>query len=187
MSKTKQWHPSRYLKNHATYRGQDHFALIILNQPIHIQRHLFENVWHNASFRFCADGGANQLYELMNNDEEREKYLPDYIRGDLDSLKDHVKAYYASKGVPIEKVDDEESTDLMKCVELVRARDPKSTTVPESESESTSTQKLDVVALGGTGGRFDQCMSAIHHLYVLNLERQATLISDESIVVVLNT
>ncbi|KAG0284686.1 hypothetical protein BGZ98_005827 [Dissophora globulifera] len=44
---------------------------------------------------------------------------------------------------------------------------------------------LDMVALGGTGGRFDQSMSSIHHLYILNRERRAALVSNESIVVVL--
>ncbi|OAQ33456.1 Thiamin pyrophosphokinase [Linnemannia elongata AG-77] len=152
------------------------FALIILNQPILIHRTLFNNVWQNATYRFCADGGANRLYDLLKTDEERSRYefLPDYIRGDLDSLRDSVKNYYQSKGVPVEGVDDEYSTDFMKCVELVRA-----------PLEGRRASNLGIIALGGTGGRFDQSMSSIHHLYILNQERQATLVSDESIVVVL--
>ncbi|KAI1298018.1 hypothetical protein EDD11_006890, partial [Mortierella claussenii] len=153
---------------------------------------------------FCADGGGNRLYDLLKTDEERAKYLPDYIRGDLDSLRDSVKDYYESKGVPVERVDDQYSTDFMKCVELVRERDPHylSNSLASSETQRIQSQKsreeqqqqqqqqqqainLGIVALGGTGGRFDQSMSSIHHLYILNRERHATLVSDESIVVVL--
>ncbi|KAF8980350.1 hypothetical protein BGZ46_004314, partial [Entomortierella lignicola] len=132
----------------------------------------------------CADGGANRLYDLLKTDEERIKYLPNYIRGDLDSLREPVKQFYASHGVTIEKVNDEYSTDFMKCVEIVRSLDPVSTSEPEKQEQKQS-RNLGVVALGGTGGRFDQSMSLIHHLYILNRERHATLVSDESIVVVL--
>ncbi|KAF9350135.1 hypothetical protein BGX26_011640 [Mortierella sp. AD094] len=199
------WQPSKCLEDPHEYRqkhsSEGKFALIILNQPILIQRHLFENCsteyfGHLATYRFCADGGANRLYDLLKTDEERVKYLPDYIRGDLDSLRDPVKDYYISKGVPVEQVDDEYSTDFMKCVELIRSRDPVKGSAPTSSSTSYSSptpsgqeqrqsENLGVVALGGTGGRFDQSMSLVHHLYILNRERHATLISDESIVVVL--
>ncbi|KAG0376212.1 hypothetical protein BGX24_008130 [Mortierella sp. AD032] len=218
------WHPSKCLEDPQDYQqkyvatnnghvsGQHHhhgkFALIILNQPILINRALFNNVWQNATYRFCADGGGNRLYDLMKTDEERAKFLPDYIRGDMDSLRDAVKDYYCSQGVPVERVGDQMSTDFMKCVELVQARDPAiSTTTSSTTTNATSAPAISssaaseipdhrtqeerqvtnfgVVALGGTGGRFDQSMSNIHHLYILNRERQATLISDESIVVVL--
>lgn len=101
----------------------------------------------------------------------------------------------------MEGVDDEYSTDFMKCVELVRARDPSPSSSLTTEGSTASAitsqapdhkaleerraSNLGIIALGGTGGRFDQSMSSIHHLYILNQERQATLVSDESIVVVL--
>ncbi|KAK3814366.1 MAG: thiamine pyrophosphokinase [Benniella sp.] len=201
------WQPSKYLQDPQEYRqkhvsettGQGKFALIVLNQPILIQRHLFENVWNNATYKFCADGGANRLYDLLGTDDERAKYLPDYIRGDLDSLRDSVKEYYVSKNVPVERVDDVVTTDFMKCVELVRVRDQQldpaisstiSTGSPKQliqEQQERLTTPLGIVALGGTGGRFDQSMSSIHYLYILNQERQATLISDESVIIVLET
>ncbi|KAF9186670.1 hypothetical protein BGZ50_002382 [Haplosporangium sp. Z 11] len=204
------WQPSKCLEDPEEYRrkfvsdetGQGEFALIILNQPIRIRRQLFDNVWQNAKYRFCADGGANRLYDLLDTDEERTKYLPDYIRGDLDSLRDPVKDYYLAKGVPVERVSDQDSTDFMKCVELVRDRDPQpgssalvsspdlsDSSVPNGEDQETERgncgRKLAIVALGGIGGRFDQSMSSIHYLYILNRERQAVLVSNESIVVVL--
>ncbi|KAF9146899.1 hypothetical protein BGX30_005109 [Mortierella sp. GBA39] len=208
------WQPSKCLEDPQEYQRKyvtanndamaghhGKFALIILNQPILIHRTLFNNVWQNATYRFCADGGANRLYDLLKTDEERSKFLPDYIRGDLDSLRDSVKNYYQSQGVPVERNGDEYSTDFMKCVELVRARDPSpssltttaGSTVPAITSEAPDHRTLEerqasnlgIVALGGTGGRFDQSMSSIHHLYILNQERHVTLVSDESIVVVL--
>ncbi|KAG0274219.1 hypothetical protein BGZ95_009991 [Linnemannia exigua] len=226
------WHPSKCLEDPQEYKrkyiaansghvsGQHphhgKFALIILNQPILIKRALFDNVWQNATYRFCADGGANRLFDLLKTDGERAKFLPDHIRGDMDSLRDDVKDYYCSQGVPVERVGDQDSTDFMKCVELVHARDPAvsttTTTTTTTTTSSTTTDETSVpaipsstpsegpdhrtqeerqatnfgiVALGGTGGRFDQSMSNIHHLYILNQERQATLVSNESIVVVL--
>ncbi|KAG0210312.1 hypothetical protein BGX28_009468 [Mortierella sp. GBA30] len=210
------WQPSKALEDPDVYRrktlsggfGEGKFALIILNQPILIPRRLFENIWRNATYRFCADGGANRLHDLFEGDEERKKYIPDYIRGDLDSLRDDVKAYYASQGVPIERIDCEDSTDFMKCVELVRDRDLEKlttgteaiatvTSLSSTESVTTTTKSeytsqeqrrtdnLAIVALGGTGGRFDQTMSSIHHLYLLHKERNTVLVSDESIVVLL--
>ncbi|KAI1301123.1 hypothetical protein EDD11_005813, partial [Mortierella claussenii] len=49
------WQPSKCLEDPQEYRkkyvsegtGEGQFALIILNQPILIQRQLFENVWRN--------------------------------------------------------------------------------------------------------------------------------------------
>ncbi|KAF9367303.1 hypothetical protein CPB97_005965, partial [Podila verticillata] len=122
-------------------------------------------------------------------------YLPDAVRGDFDSLRDDVRDYYASKGVTVEKIGDQDSTDFTKCIELVRERDliQSSTAAQGNQDTTTSTpsheqlqsQNLNVVVLGGLGGRFDQTMSSIHHLYILSRERLATLVSDESIVVVM--
>ncbi|KAF9582421.1 cAMP-dependent protein kinase subunit [Lunasporangiospora selenospora] len=198
-SPTAHWEPSKYLDDPDKYRhrlasGNGHrFALILLNQPIHIQRRLFDNLWENATYRFCADGGANRLYDFLKTDEERSRYLPDYVRGDLDSLHDHVKEYYQSKGVPCERVDDQESTDFMKCVELARSHDSKVPTTSNGfKSESNPADKasnmddrVGIVALGGTGGRFDQVMSGVHHLFLLQSERHAVILSEASIITIL--
>ena len=39
------------------------FALIILNQPFSFG--LLRRVWNATSWRACADGGANRLYDVL--------------------------------------------------------------------------------------------------------------------------
>lgn len=60
-----------------------------------------------ASYKICADGGANRLYDAMLNagieggkgkgKDLRDLYLPDLIKGDLDSLREDVRSWYAAK------------------------------------------------------------------------------------------
>lgn len=50
-------------------------VLVILNQPI-ASRSVLSRLWASSGYRICCDGGANQLYELLeNNVEERPKYV----------------------------------------------------------------------------------------------------------------
>jgi len=60
-----------------------------------------------AKMRVCADGGANRLFDELpgmlgsvgaaSTAEARAHYLPDIIKGDLDSVRADVVAYYTSK------------------------------------------------------------------------------------------
>jgi thiamine pyrophosphokinase len=96
-------------------------ALIILNQSFSVA--LFDRLWSSCKWRCCADGGANQLYDLFEhpeiedgttaralcvaslnslcfNDETNvmlSSFLPDLIKGDLDSIREDVKGYYAAQ------------------------------------------------------------------------------------------
>ena len=51
-------------------------SLIILNQPIP-NVDLLHKLWQNSSFRICADGGANRLYDLFLDSLEiyRDSYV----------------------------------------------------------------------------------------------------------------
>lgn len=42
-------------------------ALIILNQPFSLS--LLETLWKACSWKCCADGGANRLYDLLGKAE----------------------------------------------------------------------------------------------------------------------
>lgn len=46
-------------------------------------------------------------------------YVPDVIKGDLDSLRPSVHDYFSRLGVPIIKDDDQYATDLGKCIEEI--------------------------------------------------------------------
>ncbi|KAF9021048.1 cAMP-dependent protein kinase subunit [Haplosporangium bisporale] len=143
-------HPSKCLESPEVYGeyasnapNQGRFALIILNQPILIQRHLFENDlrrwWRKPPARFDEDGGRAR--KLVRE-------------------RDSIQSSTAAQGT-------------------------QDTTTATLSHEQLLSQNLNVVVLGGSGGRFDQSMSSIHHLYILSRERHATLVSDESIIVVL--
>jgi thiamine pyrophosphokinase len=79
-------------------------ALIILNQPFSFS--LLHRLWTTSEWRCCADGGANRLYDVLGGASNSEvepttccRYLPDLIKGDLDSLRGDVRKYYASQVV----------------------------------------------------------------------------------------
>jgi thiamine pyrophosphokinase len=78
----------------------------------------------------------------------------------------------------------------MKCIELARSQEKQNSASNNVNSDDEKLEQklrsnLSIVTLAGTGGRFDQSMSLIHHLFVLNYERRATLVSDDSIIVAL--
>jgi len=119
------WDTSSFLERSDQARQT---ALIILNTPLPPQP-LFRKIWQTgtqplstaghlctdsrvcvARIRYCADGGANRLYDRFvkgkgkvenedwtAEDEDEERWLPDLVLGDLDSLKPDVKKYYESK------------------------------------------------------------------------------------------
>ncbi|ODN89219.1 thiamine pyrophosphokinase [Cryptococcus wingfieldii CBS 7118] len=130
------------------------YALIVLNQPT--THHLLHTAWHATALHFCADGGANTLYNL---DHRRNRYIPDLIKGDLDSIRPEVRAHYASLNVTIKQDRSEYATDLIKCIEEV----------PEDHS---------IVLLGGLSGRLDQ---TVHTMGVLQrTEREVLVLDGES-------
>lgn len=53
------------------------------------------------------------------------RYIPDEIRGDLDSIRPEVRSYYESKRVTITKVSEQETTDFMKCISLLKEKEEK--------------------------------------------------------------
>ena len=125
-------------------------ALIILNTPIKSRIDTNNNsnnknsnnkgatlsgvlgvLWETSSYRICADGGANRLYDAtiaiaMQQDCEDQyadstttdttaqhySFLPDLITGDLDSIRPEVRQFYESRGVSIVRVEDQNYHDL---------------------------------------------------------------------------
>lgn len=78
--------------------------------------------------------------------------LPDCIHGDLDSLRQDVREYYASHGVAITQDHSVETTDLGKSMEIISSR------------PSRSPGQRDVLLLGTLGGRVDQGLGMLHEM-----------------------
>lgn len=70
-----------------------------------------------AHRRICADGGANRVFDAL----PKSAAPPDAILGDLDSIRQDVRQAYVRNGVPVTDLsDDQDSTDLDKCIQHVR-------------------------------------------------------------------
>jgi thiamine pyrophosphokinase len=101
----------------------------------------------------------------------------------LDSLLPRVEEYYRSHGCQIIQDTDQETTDFTKCLRLINTKAIDVNTNPH--------QKLDVVALGGLGGRVDHGLSQLHHLYMAGQDTslrigQIILLTPESIAFLLH-
>ncbi|KAI1186656.1 thiamine pyrophosphokinase [Nemania serpens] len=159
-----EWNPVKQLLGYPEYE----FVLITLNQPIR-DNSLFEDLWNSAETKIAADGGANQIYDLSKaSPPENRDGSPgpgpgpgpgsskqfqdlDTIIGDLDSLTDEARSYFSRSRIIRDS--DQYSTDFAKAVGLARRESP----APGSRA---------VVCVGGLGGRVDQGLSQVHHLYL---------------------
>ncbi|GAB1318420.1 thiamine pyrophosphokinase [Madurella fahalii] len=161
--------------------GTDGFALIVLNQPLENHLGLLRQLWNNASVRIAADGGADCLYRVAGQYGDGSFDDLRVIIGDLDSLTIHARGYYESTagGRKVTKVihdTDQDSTDFGKAIRYARQN---------YRREATATP-LDIVAMGGLGGRVDQGLSQLHHLYLFQtdphyVDGHMYLISGESL------
>lgn len=68
-------------------------------------------------------GVASGVRATAGGDTPEEAHHPDAIIGDLDSIEPEVLAFYRGAGCSIHDLShDQDSTDLMKCVEYARSR-----------------------------------------------------------------
>ncbi|KAI9886462.1 MAG: protein transport protein bos1 [Watsoniomyces obsoletus] len=170
-----QWWPSQPL--HARDRP---LALIILNQEV-TNVDILDRLWDHADFRICADGGANRLYKAVEGLEKHDSFIPDEICGDLDSITPRVQEFYSLRNVKIVQMRKQDTTDFQKCVDRVR----------EFQTSKTWPPSMDIVALGGLGGRVDQAFSLFHQLLKMARDESTSLgriwlCSDTSMTFVLN-
>ncbi|KAF4366695.1 hypothetical protein G4B88_010770 [Cannabis sativa] len=152
------------------------YALIVLNQRLPKFAPL---LWeHAAKLRLCADGGANRLYDDFPlffphqcPSEVRNRYKPDVIKGDMDSVRGDVLDFYKNMGTKIlNKSEDQDTTDLHKCVTYI-----KDSTLDQEKSN------LCILVAGALGGRFDHEMGNINVLYRFSTIR-IVLLSDDCLI-----
>jgi thiamine pyrophosphokinase len=89
-------------------------------------------------------------------EDEREKFIPQYIKGDLDSLRPEVGDWYRSRGTEVIGDPDQDTNDLEKCLELVKQG---------GGGRVGAVQETSVFVLGSLGLRFDHNMANLHMLY----------------------
>lgn len=158
-------------------------CLIVLNQPL--ERIFVRNLWRKTSLHICADGGANRVYDYFT-EEERENYIPDFITGDLDSLRKDVAEYYHTRGSIIIPQRSQYLTDFVKSICLAhlyfnseKSREFLYEKVDEQEGLAQLEEQLDMLqskiiyiyVVGSLGGRFDQTIHSMSTLYNLSLSR----------------
>ena len=146
-------------------------ALIVLNYPIPRKSLLLDHLWKTSDIKVAADGGANRLYEYSKD------YIPDRIRGDLDSLDAKVRAYYESKDVSVEQDFCQDTNDLDKALQVL----------VNNEGDGNTKSFDRVVIYGAFGGRFDQEMASFAALYkwAPHFGSQLYLYSDETCAVLI--
>lgn len=73
----------------------------------------------------------------------------DVIIGDLDSLHEKARTYFETRSTKVIQDHDQYSTDFGKAINYLR----------------DTSEPRDIVVMGGLGGRVDQGLSQLHHLY----------------------
>ena len=81
-------------------RTNHRHGLLLLNSDT-MDASWVKRFWDHCEFKICADGGANRLYDGLVDSGDVHKYIPDMIKGDLDSLRADVKAFYSAAGTSI--------------------------------------------------------------------------------------
>ncbi|GME76201.1 unnamed protein product [[Candida] boidinii] len=166
-------------------------CLGILNQKINLPISNFTKLWNNSVLKVCADGGANQLYNyILTNSLDPKDYVPDFIIGDLDSIKQKVINYYSSQNVPIKLQSSQYFTDLDKLISIINLsvncpglkdldsyNDIDDLEMLENSEiinsdNNESFQKILLYLIGSIGGRFDQTIHSINQLIKNNSKRK---------------
>ncbi|XP_047327524.1 thiamine pyrophosphokinase 1 isoform X2 [Impatiens glandulifera] len=131
-----------------------------------------------AQFRVCADGGANRLFDelplLLPNEDApsvRNRYVPDAIKGDMDSIRSDVLGFYKDLGTEIiDESQDQDTTDLHKCVAFIKDSSP-----------IADKSNLCILVTGSLGGRFDHEVGNINVIHRFSSLR-IILLSDDSLI-----
>jgi len=151
-------------------------AVILLNAAIPTS--FLELLWTQENLKICADGGSNRFFDNYQS----WAIQPDYVIGDLDSIRDDVLQYYSkSNHTKVLKDEDQDTTDLEKCFAFV--------TKHNSQSQQLATKISRVFVFGPFGGNLSHelaNLSAMYGYYSSNdVEERLFLVSNDNVAVLL--
>ena len=129
---------------------------IIANGSIN-NKNLHKEMLKDFDIYICADGGANNAKELG--------IVPNYIIGDLDSIKTSVYDYFKNFDTKIIKDTNEDKTDLELAINLAETLAPS-----------------EIKIFGAIGNRIDHTLANIYCLDKINSEIPAEIIDDKNII-----
>lgn len=184
LMKTDMFHNSIFLQfdelDEINGSDDNEYALVVLNYQMPLLT-LF--LWKKACLRICADGGANQLYDclpqIISCDDPiklRTEYKPDVIKGDLDSIRPEVKAFYQGLGTKVvDESHDQDTTDLHKCISYII----------KDHIPSVDKHDMKILVVGALGGRLDHEFGNLNVLHSFSGIR-IILLSDENMTYLLS-
>ena len=92
--------------------------------------------------------------------------MPNLICGDLDSITADNLAFFRQKGVRVENMPDQSSTDFTKALRFISEnREEVLQDLNLLTRDEIQSATVDTIVFGGLGGRADQAFSQLHHLY----------------------
>lgn len=143
-------------------------ALVVVNMPLDRMVDKFMALSNIATIKAYTDGGAGQVCSIVG--AERERYLPDFVSGDFDSVDPDLLNFYKEKGVEVIATPDQDETDFTKCLRII-----------------TSNQHIDkfnqIVAINAFGKRLDQTMANVETLFHITkvTKKPVYLMSEDSL------
>ncbi|KAK9084226.1 hypothetical protein Scep_030697 [Stephania cephalantha] len=151
------------------------YALVVLNQRLPRFTPL---LWKHAQLRLCADGGANRVFDEMPQlmpDEDaldvQNRFLPDVIKGDMDSIRPEVLGFYSNLGTKIvDEAHDQDTTDMHKCVAYI-----------QDFASNLGNSNVCILVAGALGGRFDHEIGNINVLCRFS-DIRIILLSDDCLI-----
>lgn len=179
--------------------NSSNYAFILLNQPINEKNENYLiKLWSKSMVKLCADGASNRLYEWCYKNNCLNSYIPDYICGDLDSIRNEVKDFYKSNGSKIIRLYNQDFTDFTKtlkfainCIKNLK-KDHDVEIYGENGCKIDDTVKHvnfeQIYVFCTFTGRFDHALANLNSLYMINKEflLNIFIISEESITFLLN-
>eukprot|EP01090_Pellita_catalonica_P005249 TRINITY_DN1515_c0_g1_i4.p1 TRINITY_DN1515_c0_g1~~TRINITY_DN1515_c0_g1_i4.p1 ORF type:complete len:231 (+),score=14.21 TRINITY_DN1515_c0_g1_i4:1-693(+) len=144
------WHCEEFIRDQKDNSTHEKRAIIIVKSDKECL-HRFINIWNSADFRICADSGANDYCDHLDNVSGE---IPHAVVGDLDSIRPEVQSTLETRGTEISHSACQDSTDLDKSMMFIK------------QKEQTMQTKYDSIGvIGALGRNFSQEVGNINLLY----------------------